>query len=71
MYKKQGYYLLFRKAALLMAQGFHLTIQDLNEIVSIRASINWGLTLALSKAFSYTVATSVPVVELPFELNPH
>jgi hypothetical protein len=69
--KKKADYLLFRKAALLMAQGLHLTIEGLNEIVSIRASINWGLTPGLSKAFSHTVGTSVPVVELPSELNPH
>lgn len=44
-------YLLFREVVMMMKQGEHLTKEGLDKIVTIRASLNNGLTEVLKAAF--------------------
>lgn len=48
---KRADYLLWKKVAMKMHKGEHLTTKGLQSIVNIRASLNKGLSLALKKAF--------------------
>jgi hypothetical protein len=50
---------------MIMQRGEHLTIEGLQKIVNIRASLNKGLTTALSVAFP----NSIPFSRLPNPLN--
>ena len=45
--KKQADYILFKKTAIMMKKGEHLTSEGLKAIINIRASSNRGLTPAL------------------------
>lgn len=45
-------YLLFREVVMMMNQGEHLTKEGLDKIVTIRASLNKGLTEVLKAAFT-------------------
>jgi len=49
--QKRADYLLFKYAALLLKKGSHLSLEGLEKIVNIRASMNRGLTSNLKKAF--------------------
>jgi hypothetical protein len=49
--QKQADYLLFKKIVLMMLNKEHLTIEGLQEIVNIRASLNLGLSDVLKSAF--------------------
>jgi len=49
----------------------HLTTQGLLKIVSIRASMNNGLTEVLKKAFPDVISVERPLVELPEKIDPH
>ncbi len=62
---KQADYLLFREAVLMMKQGKHLTVEGLQKIINIRASINKGLTPALKEAFPNSVAVARPLINNP------
>ena len=50
---------------MIMQRGEHLTIEGLQKIVNIRASLNKGLTTALGAAFP----NSIPFSRLPVPLN--
>lgn len=58
--KKQADYLLFKKIALLIEQGEHLTVYGLQAIINIRASLNLGLSEVLKAAFPYTIPFTRP-----------
>lgn len=49
--QKHADYLLFKKAFALVKEKLHLTIQGLNEIVNIKASMNLGLSQVLKSEF--------------------
>lgn len=49
--QKHADYLLFRDAVKIMINKQHLTSEGLHQIVSIRSSLNWGLSDELKEAF--------------------
>lgn len=49
--KKLSDYIFFKKVALLMLNKEHNNIEGLQKIVSLKASINWGLSKVLKEAF--------------------
>ena len=58
--QKYADYLLFKEVVMMMQRGEHLTIEGLQKIINIRASINKGLSPLLKEAFPNTVAISRP-----------
>jgi len=60
--KKHADYLLFREVVMMMKGGEHLTVEGLQKIINIRATLNRGLTPALKEAFPNTVAVQRPQV---------
>ena len=62
--QKYADYLLFKEVVMMMQRGEHLTIEGLQKIINIRASINKGLSPLLKEAFPNTVATSRPSLPL-------
>lgn len=60
--KKRADYLLFKKVILMMQQKEHLTKEGVENIISIRAAMNIGLTPALKGAFPLSVPVQRPVV---------
>jgi hypothetical protein len=63
--QKYSDYLLFKEAVMIMQSGEHLTIEGLQKIINIRASLNKGLTTSLVEAFP----NSIPFSRLPVPLN--
>ena len=59
--KKLADYLLFRKVVMMMKRQEHLTVEGLQKIVNIRATLNKGLTPALKEAFPNSVAVPRPI----------
>lgn len=57
---KYADYLLFKQVVMMMQNGEHLTIEGLQKIINIRASINRGLTPLLKEAFPNSVAVLRP-----------
>ena len=49
--QKLGDYLLFRDIVIMMSNKEHLTLEGLNKIISIKASLNHGLSKELKEAF--------------------
>jgi hypothetical protein len=62
---------LFKQAFELVKSKQHLTKEGLRKIVSIRASINKGLTDALTTAFPDTTPIQRPKVEVPEKIDPN
>jgi hypothetical protein len=62
--QKQGDFILFKMIIELMTNRKHLTIEGLNEIVRLRASMNLGLSDELTKSFLSVVPVDRPKVEL-------
>lgn len=58
--QKGADYLLFKQAVMIMQRGEHLTVSGLEAIISIRATLNKGLTSSLIEAFPKTVAVARP-----------
>ena len=59
---KYSDYLLFKKVVIMMQKGEHLTVEGLQKIINIRASLNKGLTPLLKEAFPITVAVKKPLI---------
>ena len=57
-------YLLFKEVVMMMQRKEHLTIEGLQKIINIRASINKGLSPLLREAFPNTAARSRPSLPL-------
>ena len=53
--RKQGDFLLFKSVVEMINAKEHLTLEGLQKIVSIKASVNWGLTNELKVAFPNTI----------------
>jgi hypothetical protein len=64
-------YLLFKQAVELIKRGEHLTIEGLNKIVAIKASMNNGLPDELKKAFPNVKAIQRPRVTDQKIKDPH
>ena len=62
--QKYADYLLFKEVVMMMQRKEHLTIEGLQKIINIRASINKGLSPLLIEAFPNTAATSRPSLPL-------
>ena len=61
--QKYADYLLFKEVVMMMQRGEHLTIEGLQKIINIRASINKGLSPLLKEAFPNFVPVPRPLVE--------
>ena len=68
--EKLGDYLLFKKVLELMSTKEHLTQGGLEKIVSLKASINKGLSEELQAAFPQCVPTPRPVINNKLIPNP-
>jgi len=62
--KKYSDYLLFKKVVEIIQRGEHLTIEGLQQIINIRASLKKGLTTSLIDAFPNNIPVSRPSVPL-------
>jgi hypothetical protein len=62
--QKQIDYILFKQILELISRKEHLTTEGLQKIVSIRASLNLGLSDSLKVAFPNIISVSRPQVEL-------
>jgi hypothetical protein len=61
--QKKADYLLFKSAVYLMNEGEHLTDEGLRKLVSIRASMNNGLTEVLKTLFPDIIPVKRPIVQ--------
>jgi len=68
--QKQADFELFKKIVIMMNNKEHLTMEGLNKIISIRASLNKGLTPLLIKHFPNTIPCERPKVEIPKTFDP-
>lgn len=69
--QKQADYVLFKRVALMMKQGEHLTEKGLQKIINIRASMNLGLSPNLKNAFPLWKPVNRPLVENQIIPNPY
>jgi len=69
--KKRADFLLFKSIVELMNSKEHLTPEGLRKILSIRASMNWGLSPELKAAFPGILPVNRPVVEFIRIPNPN
>ena len=58
--KKLADYLLWKQIVLKMNAGCHLEEKGIQEIINLRASLNWGLSPELTKAFPNTIIVPRP-----------
>ena len=61
--QKRADYLLYKQAIMLIAEKKHLTEEGLQELVNIRASVNFGLSEELNNVFPNTVGVDRLLVE--------
>jgi len=61
--QKRADYFLFKEIVLLIRNKEHLTIEGIQKIVNLRASINLGGSESLKEAFPNTVPVERPIVE--------
>lgn len=69
--QKAADFILFKQVVELMSHKEHLNMAGLNKIVSLKASINWGLSEVLSKAFPNISPIERPKVEIPKTVDPN
>lgn len=69
--QKRADFELFKKALELISRKEHLTEEGLTKILSIRASVNNGLSDDLKIAFPSIISVKRPQVELPTYINPY
>ena len=67
--QKQSDYKLFRKAIYLMLDKNHLSMNGLKEIISIKATINWGLSDTIKMAFPEIIPIDRPNISKPAFIN--
>jgi hypothetical protein len=68
--QKRADFELFKKIVLMMNNKEHLNMEGLKEIISIRASLNKGLTPLLKKHFPEVIPCERPKVEIPKTFDP-
>jgi sRNA-binding regulator protein Hfq len=71
MTKKQADYLLFKMAIDLIDNKEHLTMEGLRKLVSIRASMNFGIPESLKEVFPNIIPITTPELNNALNLNPH
>ena len=64
-------YMLFKQVVELMGNGIHLTLEGLERIVAIKASLNKGLTPNLKEAFPHIIPGTRPSILNPEIPNPY
>jgi hypothetical protein len=71
--KKAADYILFKQVLELVNNKDHLTVEGLNQIINIKASMNLGLSDTLKSEFAGYVPVMRPIVNDPenLELDPH
>jgi hypothetical protein len=69
--QKRADYLLFKQIIELMNKGEHLTQEGLTKILSIKASINLGLSEVLKAAFPNIIPNVRPAIEFLGIPDPH
>ena len=69
--QKRADYILFKSVVELMFKGEHLTETGLNKIVSLKASINNGLSEELKAVFPSVTPAIRPLVNVPENINPY
>lgn len=69
--QKRADFELFKSVVDLMNDKKHLTPEGLQQIVSIRASMNNGLSEELINSFPNFTPLERPIVKLPESINPH
>ncbi|RPB18024.1 homing endonuclease, partial [Terfezia boudieri ATCC MYA-4762] len=69
--QKRADFELFKQTLELINRKEHLTEEGLTKILSIRASVNNGLSDDLKTAFPNIIPVARPQVELPIYINPH
>lgn len=69
--KKQSDFLLFKNIVKLMEKGKHLEKDSLKEIISLKASLNKGLSNKLNIYFPDIVKVDRPKIYLPVNINYH
>jgi len=70
--QKRADYLLFKSAVLLINDKKHLTLEGLQDIVNIRASMNKGLSEDSPLALEFEInPVKRPKVNLPEEIDPN
>ena len=69
--QKQADFLFFKSIVGRIERGEHLTSEGLRKIVTIRASINKGLSEKLKAAFPEITSGAIPNIELPEKIDPN
>jgi hypothetical protein len=69
--QKRADFDLFKMAVEIINRRGHVTIEGLRKIVAIRASMNWGLSEAIQKAFPDVNPLERPYVKLPSVIDPN
>jgi hypothetical protein len=69
--KKRADFILFKAAIDLIIKGKHLTAKGLKKILSIRASMNKGLTKVLIDAFPNIIPENRPKIEITEIKDPY
>ena len=69
--QKRADFELFKKVLDLVNKKEHLTTEGLHKILSIRASINWGLSQELTVAFPGIKAVPRPIIKVPENIDPN
>ena len=69
--KKKADFELFKKIVELVHRKEHLTLNGLQKIVNLKASLNFGLSEYLKAIFPNTVPVSRPLVKFSSEELPH
>nr|YP_009262022.1 LAGLIDADG endonuclease [Chrysoporthe austroafricana]AMX22097.1 LAGLIDADG endonuclease [Chrysoporthe austroafricana] len=69
--KKRADFILFKQVVTIMNNKQHLTLEGLNKIIEIRASMNKGLSKILSDNFSNLIPMARPCVELNGTIDPY
>ena len=69
--QKRADFLLFKQGIEMISRKEHLTIDGLNKIVAIKASINKGLSDTLKAEFPDITSSPRPTVEIPESIDPN
>jgi hypothetical protein len=68
--QKRGDFLLFKLSVELINKKEHLTTEGLNKIISLKASLNWGLSKVLKEEYPGIVPEERPLVEETENIDP-
>jgi hypothetical protein len=67
--KKQSDFLLFKEIVKIMDNREHLTEDGLIKIISLKASLNRGLSNELKVFFPKIIAITIPKIDTPITIN--